>query len=135
MHQWISLLSQNNVGRVLENESLAKYTTWKIGGPADALVIPENKEQMMNLVQLLHTYQIPWMQLGRGSNMLVSDKGIRGVVVKPGEGFDYAEFHEGGVTAGAAHSLLNSVWLLPKRNGPVWNSAAVSPALSVEPYT
>ena len=82
MHQWISLLSQNNVGRVLENESLAKYTTWKIGGPADALVIPENKEQMMDLVQLLHTNQIPWMQLGRGSNMLVSDKGIRGVVVK-----------------------------------------------------
>lgn len=106
MHQWISLLSQNNVGRVLENESLAKYTTWKIGGPADALVIPENKEQMMNLVQLLHTYQIPWMQLGRGSNMLVSDKGIRGVVVKLGEGFDYAEFHEGGVTVGAAHSFV-----------------------------
>ncbi len=52
MHQWISVLSQNNVGRVLENEPLAKYTTWKIGGPADALVIPENKEQMVNLVQL-----------------------------------------------------------------------------------
>lgn len=85
MQQWISLLSQNNVGKVLENEPLAKYTTWKIGGPADALVIPENKEQMVNLIQLLHMHQIPWMQLGRGSNMLVSDKGIRGVVVKPGD--------------------------------------------------
>lgn len=92
MQQWKSLLSEANVGAVLWNEPLAKYTTWKIGGPADCLVVPENKEQLAELVALLHAHRIPWTQLGRGSNMLVSDKGIRGAVIKLGQGFEEFRF-------------------------------------------
>ncbi|CAM2827764.1 UDP-N-acetylmuramate dehydrogenase [Paenibacillus sediminis] len=106
MQQWISKLSENNVGTILPNESLAKYTTWKIGGPADVLVIPDTKEQLVNLVKLLHSEQIPWMQIGRGSNMLVSDKGVRGVVIKLGSGLDTYEFQDTVVKAGGGLSFV-----------------------------
>lgn len=106
MQQWMSLLSQTNVGEIYWNEPLASYTTWKIGGPADALVVPGNKEQLVELVSLLHTYRIPWLQLGRGSNMLISDKGIRGVVIKLGRELDHAVFRGEEVTGGGGYSLV-----------------------------
>ncbi|MBO2943203.1 UDP-N-acetylmuramate dehydrogenase [Paenibacillus sp. F411] len=101
-----SLLSTKHVGAVLWNEPLSKYTTWKIGGPADALIIPETKEQLSELLQALHEARIPWTQLGRGSNMLVSDKGIRGAVIKLGEGFDEVSFDGEIVTAGGGLSFV-----------------------------
>ncbi|PAD80378.1 UDP-N-acetylmuramate dehydrogenase [Paenibacillus campinasensis] len=103
MQQWKSLLSEANVGAVLWNEPLAKYTTWKIGGPADVLIVPETKEQLSELVTLLHAHQIPWIQLGRGSNMLIADKGIRGAVIKLGKGFEHCSFD--GCTASAGGSM------------------------------
>lgn len=87
-------------------EPLSGYTTWKIGGPADILVIPQNKEQLVSVVRLLRKQGVPWTNLGRGSNLLVSDKGIRGVVIQPGEGFDYARFDGTLVHAGAAYSFI-----------------------------
>ncbi|EGG38285.1 UDP-N-acetylmuramate dehydrogenase [Paenibacillus sp. HGF5] len=106
MQQWKSLLSEANVGAVLWNEPLAKYTTWKIGGPADCLIVPENKEQLKELVTLLHAHHIPWTQLGRGSNMLVADKGIRGAVIKLGQGFEELRFDGETVTAGGSLSFV-----------------------------
>lgn len=106
MEQWIAELEEAGVGRLLLNEPLAPYTTWKIGGPADLLLIPENKEQLVSAIRLLNKHGIPWFSLGRGSNMLVSDKGIRGVVIKPGEGLDYARFEDTVVHAGASYSFV-----------------------------
>lgn len=104
--QWTSLLSNNNVGEIFLNEPMTTHTTWKIGGPADALIVPETREQLQKLITLLHQHDIPWIQIGRGSNILVSDKGIRGVVIKLGSGFEYADFQEESVTAGGACSFV-----------------------------
>ncbi|MDO7905403.1 UDP-N-acetylmuramate dehydrogenase [Paenibacillus sp. JX-17] len=107
MHQWLQLLSRHNAGTILMNEPLSRYTTWKIGGPADAVVIPDTREQLMSLMTFIREHRLPWMQIGRGSNMLVSDKGIRGIVIKLGDGFDQTAFQEDGtVTAGGAVSLV-----------------------------
>lgn len=106
MQQWISKLSHQEVGTVLLNEPMSKYTTWKIGGPADALIVPENKEQLANLVRLLHEEQVPWMTVGKGSNMLVSDKGIRGAVIKLGIGLEEIEFKGTDVEAGGGASFV-----------------------------
>ncbi|MFD1955192.1 UDP-N-acetylmuramate dehydrogenase [Paenibacillus thailandensis] len=106
MEQWIAELEAAGVGRMLRNEPLANYTTWKIGGPADLLLIPDNKEQLVSAIRLLNKHGVPWFSLGRGSNMLVSDKGIRGVVIKPGEGLDYARFEDTIVHAGASYSFV-----------------------------
>jgi UDP-N-acetylmuramate dehydrogenase len=106
MQKLIEALQAARVGNVLPNEPLAEYTTWKIGGPADLLIVPHGKEELAAAVKLLHEHGVSWTSLGRGSNMLVSDKGIRGVVVKPGSGLDYARFEGQTVYAGAAFSFI-----------------------------
>lgn len=106
MEQYIADLEQAGVGKLLYNEPLANHTTWKIGGPADVLLIPHSKEQLVSAVRLLHKHQIPWTNLGRGSNMLVSDKGIRGVVIKPRDGLDYVRFDGTTVYAGSSYSFI-----------------------------
>lgn len=106
MQQLISELTEAQTGRVRVNEPLAKYTTWEIGGPADLLLIPENEEQLSRALTLLHRHGTPWCVLGRGSNTLVSDKGVRGAVIKLGDGFDDVRFEGDKVTAGASYSFI-----------------------------
>lgn len=106
MQQLKSLLSEHKVGAVFLNEPMSKYTTWKIGGPADVLAVPETREQLAELIRILRENSIPWIQLGRGSNMLVSDKGIRGAVIKLGQGFDTVSFDGVNVSAGGSTSFV-----------------------------
>lgn len=106
MQQWISKLSEQEVGTVLPNEPMSKYTTWKIGGPADALIVPENKQQLANLIRRLYEEQIPWLMVGKGSNMLVSDRGIRGAVIKLGRGMEQIQFRGTEVEAGGGASFV-----------------------------
>lgn len=115
MQQLIDALTEAGVGTVLPNEPLAKYTTWHIGGPADLLVIPHGKQELAAAVKLLYASGMSWTNLGRGSNMLVSDKGIRGVVIKPGQGLDYVRFEGNTVTAGAAYSFIKLSTLAGKQ--------------------
>lgn len=106
MQQWLAELSQLDVGEILLDEPLSKYTTWKIGGPADAMITPGDTAQLANLVAALHRRQIPWMIIGKGSNLLVSDKGIRGVVIKLGREFEEIGFQGTEAWAGGAASLI-----------------------------
>jgi UDP-N-acetylmuramate dehydrogenase len=115
LQQWISLLTNTDVGEINLNVPMTRHTTWKIGGPADALIVPETREQLQQLLVLLHRHQIPWIQIGRGSNILVTDKGIRGVVIKLGSGLEFADFQEEAVTAGGACSLVKLSILTAKR--------------------
>ncbi|WP_010270124.1 UDP-N-acetylmuramate dehydrogenase [Paenibacillus senegalensis] len=115
MLPWITELEAANVGTVLANEPMAPHTYWKIGGPADALVIPETKEQLVSIVRLAKEKQIPWFVLGKGSNLLVTDKGIRGIVIKLSDALDYARFEDNIVYAGAAFSLIKLAILANKR--------------------
>lgn len=71
----------NNIkGIVRKNEPLAPYTTLKIGGVADIFIEPENLEDLANIVKY-KPVDMPITVLGKGSNVLISDKGIRGIVV------------------------------------------------------
>ena len=90
---------------------LAHYTTMRVGGPADALVVAETAEELAGIITELWKTDLPFMILGGGSNVLVSDAGLRGVVVinrtRPGEGFRFDEMEpptvraEAGVNFGA----------------------------------
>lgn len=72
------LLGKNNV---LLNEPMSRHTTFKIGGPADIFVTPEKFYIMAKLINLLNNNSIPYFIIGKGSNLVVSDKGIRGIVI------------------------------------------------------
>ncbi len=88
---------------------LARYTSFRVGGPAEVFAEPDTLEELGTLVALLHQESVAYFLLGGGTNILISDKGIRGVVIKLGEGFDYSRWEENGdraqVQVGAAHSL------------------------------
>jgi UDP-N-acetylmuramate dehydrogenase len=63
------------------DEPMARHTTFKIGGPADALAQPQNESQLRQLVQWAGQNSIPYLVFGGGSNLLVRDGGIRGLVI------------------------------------------------------
>jgi UDP-N-acetylmuramate dehydrogenase len=67
-------------GRFLRDEPLAKYTSWRVGGPADCLYIPENKSDLCEFIESLPKNE-PVLWIGLGSNLLVRDGGIRGTVI------------------------------------------------------
>lgn len=96
-------------GRARFDVPLARYTSFRIGGPADALVEPESVAELQTLVSLLRQEAVPFFILGGGTNILVSDRGVRGVVIRLGECFDYVRWEEEGETArvqvGAARTL------------------------------
>lgn len=71
-----------DVGDIKWDEPMSKHTTWRIGGPADAFFIPAKVEQLQTLVKACSDHHIPWYVIGRGSNLLVKDGGIRGVVIQ-----------------------------------------------------
>jgi UDP-N-acetylmuramate dehydrogenase len=69
-------------GRVRFDEPLAGYTSWKIGGPADAFADVETPAELTRIMRLVFKSSLPWFVLGSGSNLLVGDGGIRGVVLR-----------------------------------------------------
>ncbi len=83
-------LQEADVGRVALGEPLSLYTTWKIGGPADVWVEPKDVAALQRVLAIVRAHGVPWTVIGRGSNLLVRDGGIRGVVLKLDKGFDYA---------------------------------------------
>jgi UDP-N-acetylmuramate dehydrogenase len=67
-------------GRVKQREPLNLYTTIRIGGMADWLIQPKTLPEIQKLLEIVKAEKIPWFILGRGSNLLVSDRGVRGLV-------------------------------------------------------
>ena len=77
--------------KVLEQEPMARHTTFRIGGPADYFVELGSIEQIRAAIQVCREENLPWFVLGRGSNLLVSDKGYRGVILSIYKDFQKTE--------------------------------------------
>ena len=73
--------------KYLEHEELSKHTSFKIGGPAEIFAKPESREQVSAIIEFCSENKIPLLPLGKGSNVLISDNGIPGVVMYFGSGF------------------------------------------------
>jgi len=72
------------------NEPMKEHTSFRIGGPADIMVLPTNIEQVANIIKACKEYSIPFFVMGNGTNLLVKDEGIRGVVMKLAQNFNDA---------------------------------------------
>lgn len=80
--------------RVRFDEPMAAHTSLRIGGPADALVLPETEDEVLGLLSMLAAQGVCWLAVGGGTNLLVGDGGIRAVVIDLRRGFaDIAEQH------------------------------------------
>ncbi|WMI79837.1 UDP-N-acetylmuramate dehydrogenase [Anaerotignum sp. MB30-C6] len=71
-------------GAVLTKEPMSGHTTFRTGGPADIFIMPHCVEDVKESIHILQNYEIPFLVIGNGSNLLVSDKGIRGAVIQIG---------------------------------------------------
>ncbi len=88
--------------RLAVNQPLAGFTSFRIGGPADLFLAVEDEEELAGALGAAHRSRTPTFCLGAGSNLLVSDLGIRGLVVRLGDGFKKLLVDGVNVTAGAA---------------------------------
>src|SRR5919202_531778 len=66
---------------VRANERVARYTTWSVGGPAALLCVVQDTRALERTVELVRDTPLPWLVLGRGSNVLIDDAGLNGVVI------------------------------------------------------
>ncbi len=90
---------------LLCDASMRNYTTWKIGGPADWLATPEREEELAALLTFCRENGLPCLVIGNGSNLLVGDKGIRGLVIHMGESFSHLDWNGEEVAAPAGMLL------------------------------
>ena len=72
--------------QLIENESMSRHTTFKIGGDADMFVSVESVDELVALIRLAKAKNVKYTVIGNGSNLLVGDKGIRGLVIEIGQG-------------------------------------------------
>ncbi len=96
---------------VLENEKLARHTSYRIGGPAALLVTCHSYHALNRAIETVNAEGVPWVILGRGSNILVSDDGYRGVVIMLGREFTRTVVADDGctLTVGAGTVLMRTV--------------------------
>ncbi|WP_261133907.1 UDP-N-acetylmuramate dehydrogenase [Bacillus sp. Marseille-Q3570] len=111
----IEQLEQADVGKVVRDEPLSKHTTIKIGGPADVFVEPDSVEALKKVIDIVKTNEVPWTTIGRGSNLLVSDEGIEGVVIKLGKGTDHLEENGEEILVGGGYSLVKLSTIMSRK--------------------
>lgn len=86
--------------------SLAEYTTLRVGGPAEALILPGSAAELATLIRGLNRSGISWRVIGRGSNILVADRGMAGVVLVLGEKFSQIALLPAGAEGGGGSRLV-----------------------------
>lgn len=92
-------------GEILTGAPLAPYTTWRIGGPADLLATPSDRRDVDVALAWAAARDVAWRVLGNGSNLLVRDEGVRGLVIRLRKVLDRIDFDDVSLTAGAGASF------------------------------
>lgn len=100
----IEQIEKLNIGDIIENADLREYTTYKAGGKAIAIVIPDDLNGLITLIKFLREKKVKYKILGNGSNLIFSDKGYNGILIKL-DNFNKLEFNDNYVTVGAGYSL------------------------------
>lgn len=99
------LISKIDEEYIIENVPMAEHSSFKAGGNADLMVLPQSIDQLKEVLQILAGCDYPYMILGNGSNILVRDSGYRGIMVKMGSAFDDVQVDGNRVVCGAGALL------------------------------
>jgi UDP-N-acetylmuramate dehydrogenase len=86
-------------GKIFYNEPMQKHTSYGIGGPAEVFVNPADSEDLRNIIGYSKINSIPICYIGSGSNLLVSDEGIKGIVISPKKSFKKLDFNGNTINA------------------------------------
>ena len=116
MNQLIKELENRKI-EFVENEPMSKHTTFKIGGNARLVVMPESEEEIAFIVKKCNELGVRYLTVGNGSNLLVSDKGIDACVILLGKGFDGIRLIDDTTVFAEAGAMLIKVCTFALENG------------------
>ena len=102
--------------QILYNEPMKNHTSFKVGGPADIFIEPDDMAELVKAIKDLREQGVSYYIIGNGSNLLVSDKGLRGAVVKIGEKFGSVSINNDIITAESG-VLLSTLSKMAAREG------------------
>ena len=98
----LNILDEENIK---VDEPMKKHISFKVGGPADFLVKPKTEEELRNVVEIAKKENVPFIVIGNGSNLLVKDGGIRGIVIELSDNFNNYEI-DGNIIKAQSGALL-----------------------------
>jgi len=104
-------------GNVLLDEPMSTHTTFRVGGPAECMVEPQSVDEVVDAIAACKAAGVPWRVLGHGSNLLVSDAGVDGVVVHISGNVGDVDVREGGVVVASAGASNAKVAAMACRAG------------------
>lgn len=104
----VELFNKELFKNILINEPMKNHTTFKVGGPVDIMIIIENEKELIDAVKVCRENKIDFLIMGNGSNLLIKDGGIRGVVIKVNEGFNKVQVTQNRIYCQGG-ALLSSV--------------------------
>lgn len=105
MKELIEEIKKSGIGKIEENVSLKKYTTYHTGGLASCIVYPKDSDKLVYLLKLINSKKIKYKILGNGSNLLFSDDKFEGVLIRLSE-FEEIEVINNRIIVGAGFSLM-----------------------------
>jgi len=108
MIDYINLFSKYSFFDIRYNEPLKNHTSFKIGGPADIFIIPNSIDELIYAIKIAREEKIPYFIMGNGTNLLVKDGGIRGVVIKINGNIDKLTVEGEKIKAQAGALLANT---------------------------
>lgn len=115
MEETIQKIKDLNIGRVEENVSLKKYTTYRVGGIARCIVYPRSTNSLVKLMKFLKSEKLPFKIIGNGSNLLFSEKPYEGILIKLSELDEIKFIGKTKIRAGAGASLIKVSMQAAKR--------------------
>ena len=98
-----------NYKQIFLKESMKNHTTLHIGGPADYFFTPGSANEMMKVIELCKSSHMPYYIMGNGSNLLVSDDGYRGLIMKIGDNYSNLSISEDGTVLAQGGILLSKL--------------------------
>lgn len=99
------IYSNKDFGKILYNEALKYHTNFGIGGPADVFILPKTHTQLLNLLRFNHQNNIDTTVIGNGTNLLITDKGIRGCVVYLADNYEEIKITDDKISVTSGMSL------------------------------
>lgn len=105
MKEFLNEVEKQNIGKIESDVFLSNYTTYKVGGLARCIIYPKNIDKLVDLTKLIKKYQLKYKILGKGSNLLFSDRKYEDVLISLSN-LNHLEIINNKITVGAGYSLM-----------------------------
>ena len=116
MNEFIDIIKEREIGKCIENASLKRFTSYKVGGVARCIVYPKNTKKLIELLRLCNNRKVKYKVLGNGTNTLFSDKEYDGIIIKLDEFNELTMVNETTLKVGAGYNLIKLALLATKKS-------------------